>query len=393
VRCAKVDNAAGAGQQPPGVGAFAPAVDRCKTRTALLLACCAGTLIVGGSARAQETLAPALNWVRLEDADSCLSSAQLAQRVEATVGRKLFTSPSDGGLSVDGHVWRAGRGWHVRLAVSEPGGATLGRRDMLFEGEACSVIDEGVTLVIAVTLYPNSGLADGGIPLDPRTSASLESLFGAEPTDPDPQTLPTPDPPPTPTDAPRPTARTEVSAAPRVRTAPWSLGLDLAAHAGFGRLPGVAAGAGGYVLIAPPSGWTFQAGAQIWPARTATAQDAPGRARFDLMLGSIALCPFEPTFVRALALCGGAEIGRLRVEPSGFASRNRATSDVVVNLLALALWRPQLVGSLHLRAALALDLPLVQHSYTFQTLDRTQATLFRMPQIAAHAELGLALQL
>jgi hypothetical protein len=64
-----------------------------------------------------------------------------------------------------------------------------------------------------------------------------------------------------------------------------------------------------------------------------------------------------------------------------------------VNLLALALWRPQLVGSVHLRAALALDLPLVQRSYTFQTPDRTQATLFRMPQIAAHAELGLGLQL
>jgi hypothetical protein len=345
---------------------------------------------VSTSARAQQALAPGLNWVRLEGAEGCLSSAQLAQAVEARVGRPLFAPASDAGLFVDGHVRRAGAGWDVRLEVSQPDGSVLGRRDMHVEGETCGVIDDAVTLVIAVTLYPDSGLVDSGIPLGPGTAASLEALFGAEPTDPDPASLPAPA--PTPAVAPPRATPTERARSTGVHEGRWSLGVDAAALGGSGQVPGVAAGASGHLLITPPSAWPVQAGAQLWPERTATAQGAPGQAHFDLLLVSIAVCPWQPAFMRALALCGGAEVGRLRVRPSGFASESRPASDMVVNLLALALWRPQLFGSLHLRAALALDLPLVQRSYTFETLDGTPAALFRMPQITARAELGLGLQ-
>ena len=63
---------------------------------------------------------------------------------------------------------------------------------MHFEGDDCSIVDEGVALVIAVTLYPHTGLLDSGIPLDQNLAGNLDALFGAEPTDPDPASLAAP---------------------------------------------------------------------------------------------------------------------------------------------------------------------------------------------------------
>jgi hypothetical protein len=55
------------------------------------------------AARAEQR-APGLNWVRLEGAASCISAARLAQRIEARIGRVLFTSVSEAALFVDGSL-------------------------------------------------------------------------------------------------------------------------------------------------------------------------------------------------------------------------------------------------------------------------------------------------
>ena len=343
------------------------------------------------AATVAEQRAPGLNWVRLEGASDCLSAAELAERVELRVGRVLFTSVGEAGLFADGSVRHANGGWDVTLEISQRDGAVLGRRVMRFEGENCAVIDDAVVLVIAVTLYPNSGLVDAGIPLDPRTAASLEALFGAEPTDPDPASLPAAQ-----TQSAASTASrarpVRVQTGPTPRGEPWTVALDAALILGLGQLPSAAVGGGGYLLVAPPDAWPVQAGAFWLPPQALRVEEAGGEARFDLLLASIAACPWQPSWWRALAFCGAGEIGRLRARPN-FASKNRPANDVVANLSALALLRVQLAGGLHGRAALVLSMPLIQRSYAFETLARTPQQVFRMPQLAARLELGLGWEL
>jgi hypothetical protein len=356
-------------------------------------------------AQAAEPQPPGLNWVRLSGAQSCISAAELAQRVEARVGRVLFAATSEAGVFVDGHV-RPGpgqQGWEVTLELSEPHGKVLGRREIQFASGDCSVIDEAVALVIAVTLYPNTGLLDAGIPLDPSTAASLRALFGREPVDPDPASLPLAAATPSPADAseqrdrpanaldPRADAAPARHAAPATRSATWSYGLDAAASGGFGHLPGLTPGVAAHVTITPPSAWTIEAGLVFFPARTERHARASGRVRFELLAASLALCPWQPAWLRELAVCAGAEVGRLQVASRGFVGGDMTANDAVASVMGTARLHLRIGGALHLRAALVVAVPLAQHRYTVETDDGSPATLFRIPQLTARAELGPAL--
>ena len=356
-------------------------------------------------AQAAEPQPPGLNWVRLPGAQSCISAAVLAQRVEARVGRLLFAATSEAGVFVDGHVrpGPAQQGWEVTLELSEPQGKVLGRREMQFASGDCTVIDEAVALVIAVTLYPNTGLLDGGIPLDPSTAASLRALFGREPVDPDPASLPLAAATASPPNAleqrapraPAPDPRADASparhAAPATRSATWSYGLDAAAAGGFGHLPGLSPGVAAHVAITPPSAWPLEAGLVFFPAKTERHARASGDVRFELHAASLALCPWQPEWLRALAVCAGAEVGRLQVVSRGFVGGDITANDAVASVMGSARVRVRIAGALHLRAALVVAVPLAQHRYTVETDDGSPATVFRIPQLTARAELGPAL--
>jgi hypothetical protein len=363
-----------------------------------LRACLAGCIALSLAARAhaEDTRRPGLNWVRLDGADSCLSAAELAARVEARIGRVLFSTPGEAEVFVDGRVRRDGSGWQVTLEVSEPEGRVLGRREMRFEGAACSVIDEGVALVIAVTLYPNTALTEGGVPLGRGTAGSLDSLFGQEPVDPDPnalgagaaggaRALPAQALEPV-----RATAPAASSAPPTPRAEPWHVAVDAAATAGFGQLPGASLGLALHLMITPPGAWPIELGATAFLPRGARARaGVEGEARFELAAGSITTCPWQLPWWRAISLCLGAEFGRLHVEPSGFAELQPVSNDLVAGILGAGVLRAMLVSGLYLRGALVLALPLVQRGYAYQTPEGTSAQLYRMPQVAARAEIGL----
>lgn len=357
-------------------------------------------------ARAAEPQLPGLNWVRLPGAESCLSAFALAARVEARVGRVLFAAVSEAGLFIDGHVRaRADQpGWDVTLELSDPLGKVLGRRVMQFAGAQCSVIDEAVALVIAVTLYPNTSLLERGIPLEPSTAASLQALFGQEPTDPDPSALPDA------VAAPAPAAtssgdRTEVPAspddrapsapggAPPTRASPWRYGVGAAATAGFGQLPGLSPGISAQLWLTPLDAWPIEAAMVLLPETTAQAERATGRVRFDLLAVSLALCPWQPDWLRGLALCAGAEVGRLRVRSGDFPRGDMTADDAVVSVFGAARLHVRLAGPLQLRIALPIAVPLAQHRYTFEADDGSSQTLFRIAQLTGRAELGLALEL
>jgi hypothetical protein len=360
----------------------------------------AATLLLALSAlpaRAAEPLRPALNWVRLPGAEGCLSAAALAERVELRVGRMLFVTAGEAGLFVDGYVEPApaGAGFVVALSLSQPDGKVLGRRELRFPDADCAAIDDPVALVIAVTLYPNTGLLEEGVPLDPATSERLADLFGNEPLDPEPASLP-----PAPAHVqPHPTPRRvplDVSSggAPSVaHSEPWRFALVAAASAAAGQLPNIAPGATLQATAVAPGFWPIEAAAQYLPGQVVTSEGAGGRTRFELWLASLALCPFEPAWLPDSALCAGAELGQLHVVARDFPSQNTQVTDVIANVLLHAVYRPAIGGGVHLHTGLAVTIPIVQRQYTFETAARTQADVFVMPQLAGRLELGLAWQL
>ena len=63
-------------------------------------------LVLVGSAQAQggARRGPALNWVRLPGAESCIAASELALRVEERLERRVFVLAPDAELAFDGYV-------------------------------------------------------------------------------------------------------------------------------------------------------------------------------------------------------------------------------------------------------------------------------------------------
>lgn len=337
--------------------------------------------------------APAINWVRTTGAQQCLGAFELAERVEERVGRVIFVPPSEAEVLVGGHVSpRDGGGYVVWLRVNDQAGVVLGERRIEFDGEDCSVIEGAVVKIISVTLYPNTGLVGGGIPLEPDTAASLQSLFDGEATDPDPNTLGATGPPAPPPPTPGSQQDEPVLAGPeqdgseasRVDEAGVVWGGDGVVIGGLGQQPDLAAGFGGYLFVRPVPDWTIELGFVQWMDAMATAPD--GRALIALMQASLSGCPWSSWDLR---LCGGAEVGRLSAAPRDFADNGVATDHLNANLLASAVYRPIIAGLLALRFGLTGILPLTQREYTYQGRDGDREVLFRSSPLALRAEFGM----
>lgn len=352
--------------------------------------------VIVSSVCAQESAVtrPGLNWVRLAGADDCLSAAQLADKVEVRVGRTMFVATTEAELFVDGSVrgtardGTADRTFDVTLQVSRPGGEVLGERVLAIEGQSCSVIDDAVSLVIAVTLYPRSSLVAAGIPLDPTTAASLQSLFGDEPTDPDPNTLPAMVVAPVPQPKPKP----PVEPAERKGTHGMSgtqLSLDGVGSGEVGQLPGVRFAVGGYFRIFPRDLIPVEAGASYYFTSREEVREG-GSVRFELVTASLTGCPWT-VLSEDLRGCIGLEGGFLTASPSGLAVTTTRTTDPVLNILFAGIYRPQIVGPLHLRAALTVGVPILQHEFLYQARDGSSVTLFQTSQIQGRADIGLGL--
>jgi hypothetical protein len=247
--------------------------------------------------------------------------------------------------------------------------------------------------------------ADGafnmGIPLSAEARLLLDQAVGNEPFEGDPRVLflgmsadssrPPPKaaaPPPSAAPAPaQPIAQPEPTEA-----RPSSALFDVSGAAGIGRMPGVSFGLALHVSLLTRAGWTLELGLAVWPTRRVEADGSPhGHADFDALLGSLAICPWQ--FWQALALCAGAEYGRMGVAPSGFTEQNQASSsNALFDVFGSGVLHFQVAGPLQLRGALVLTVPIIQHEYVFETSKGTQR-LFRTSPVLAHVELGVGLSL
>jgi hypothetical protein len=353
-------------------------------------------LMLGGAApdgASAQARAPGLNWIRLPGAESCIPAAGLAERVEQRTGRVLFVAPSEAELTIDGHVApREGGGYRVLLQLADREGERLGERELLFDSDDCSEIDAAVALIIAVTLYPNTGLIGSGIPLDDDTEQRLDALFGAEPTDPDPESLLEVE-----AEAAAPEHAQQRDAerpsvgegdGPRTRSEPIEIGFDAVAMGGLGQLPGMGLAGAGYLHLLLPRFGVLEAGVARWMGAEARPDSRMGMLELDLLSAVVHVCPWQVVLPEA-RLCAGAEVGLMSARPSGFEVTGDASDDVVASALATLRYRPRIAGPLRMRIALTALLPLVQRAYTSERLDGSTEQLYRASQLAVSGEIGL----
>ena len=149
----------------------------------------------------------------------------------------------------------------------------------------------------------------------------VDALFGGEPSDPVPESLPASASPPISAAAePRRVEPLEPRAKPEsqlVQAAPWNLSVDIAGFGAVGQLPGARVGLAGYIELDWPRVWPIEIGARIFREGSVNAPSPDqGRSRFELLLASIVTCPWSPAWLPGFGVCTGVEAGRLRAVAS-----------------------------------------------------------------------------
>jgi len=340
-----------------------------------------------------------LNWVRLPGAQACITAAELAQRVERRLERKIFVVDAAAAMSVDGAVQPSAAGFTVRLGLSDRSGRTLGER-VLESGEPdCRTLDEAVVLVIAVTLFPQQLLAaGGGMNLEPGTERLLQELFQDEPAELDGSELE----PAASVDSGSALAAHDGSASEMLRGASVMAPVHLARERQLlavsasgivtaGYLPGLAPGVELVFTLSPPGFWPLRLAAAylLEQARSAPTLIS-GATSFGLSQASLAACPWQTGDALHGQLCAGVALGLLRTASTGYARGGVEQSDTMFDAQAQLDVQWRLLPHLLLQLGAGLALPFIQRRYAYQGLDAQAQQLFRTAQLTGRLGLGLA---
>lgn len=341
---------------------------------------------------------PGLNWVRLPGAETCINAHAMAQGVEQRLGRPVFGPASEADLFVDGVAEATSpSGYRVRLWISDRAGRVLGQRSLATERGDCRELDQGLTLVIAVTLYPTSELSGGGIALAPEVSAEFDALFRDEPSELDPAALPAAEPAAVDraarargTDTQSRAKRANANATARAGgEASFRAGIDLAGQVAVGLAPGPLPGAALIVGLERAGLLRVEARASLWLPGEATAPLDAGRSAFRIWLVDALACSDGQAFLLGGRVCLGGRLGSVTATPSGFAFNGpRARDLVLAGLLQLLLRRP-LIGDLYYRLSLVIGVPIVRRQYFYSTPEVANRLLYRAPAINAQLGAGL----
>lgn len=351
--------------------------------------------------------APALSWVRGVGAESCITSVELAKKVESVLGGPVFVSASEAELVIEGYVNpKKGGGFDARLMVIDGSGRWLGSRDLSIGLLDCSALDEALALVIAVTINPESGLAGGSI-LSPEMAATLDGLFSrdaaevaaseqaAEASEATASTAAT-------RTAPKPERMALEPAADGNDVAPnpyhgsrvvetvSAFYLNAAAALGVGLQPGIAPGFS--VEVAYESNRLLRLGLRgslSVPTEENAGTDASRNARFNVLSLTPLLCPFSSSLgPHTISGCAGLQVGAIQVRPSGFSVKTK-TSELILNPTFEFRLKWKVHEYISPRLGVAAIVPLIQHAFSYRNKEGVTSELFRMGQIALGAELGV----
>ncbi len=137
-------------------------------RPALLVACwlsCSFAAEARAQAAAHKT--SSLSWARLDGAETCTGTVEIAKRVEAVLGRSAIVPASTAELSIEGRVERTLDGrFRATIVLAKSSGEILGRRELETHGEVCAELDEPASLAVALMIDPDA-LSRAPKPADP----------------------------------------------------------------------------------------------------------------------------------------------------------------------------------------------------------------------------------
>ena len=310
-----------------------------------------------------------LLWSRGSGADACIDGADLARKVEATLGRPVISTRGgeggDGGKSDDkgegergrsaaegdgssgvvvleGEVKPLGSGWVAVVAVRAAGASPL-RREVALDAPDCRQLDEAIVLVVAL-------MADAAVPSPPRLS------------------LPAPP--------------------PRVPGVTMALGLDVAVAAGM--LPGVAPGFGLSADLALPPLWHVALWAHGWPLSRALDGGVGG----SLAAWTFGLSPcIGKTGPDAVSLfgCAGVSGGVIYASGVGLADSESHDRPYLQGEIRVGL-RIHAYGPLYARVELGAAIPAARDSYVFRGADGVPHEVFHTAAVIPLGRLGLEIR-
>ena len=276
-----------------------------RRRRSAVFALGASLALLAASAHAAEGPKPSsLSWVRLEGAESCITTQALARAVEARLGHAVFVSPSEAELSVEGSVGPnlGPVKWRATVALRGRDGAMMGTRTLESAEATCATLDDKLALAIAIMIDPEGALTKHAPPPPPPPPPPVEHTVYVP--------VPVPVPVPAPAPDPRPTWHTEPQA---------GVGLYL------GFTPQIGFGIFGAVNVATPVAHVgFRvAGHFVVPNGIAIGA---GRAEAWVAQGSAAYCPlFGEAGRMSSYLCVGGTAGLFHASGEGMPSTRSGT--------------------------------------------------------------------
>jgi len=329
----------------------------------------------------------ALSWVRLPGAEACVAAPALASAVEARLGRRVFVSPSDAEISVEGTVaYRADtRRYRATFRVTDREGKVLGVREVDQQVGRCDELDERLAFVLSILIDPDAAL--GGT----RDGADADGGAKAELTQASSST----------TDAAAPSASPPPEAAPPA-VAPagpwrWLVGAEFGGAAGI--VPDVGWVIHGQLLVTPPrragSAWpgggppaVLLRGSSFLP--TTRRIEGVALTQIGLVSGELALCPLEvrrPPF--AVHGCAGSFLGSLSARGAGFPDA-RGTSSWIGGIVVDAMAELDFTPWLALTLSPSLLVPLSRARLAYDDASGVRRTIFELSPVGGSLSLGLA---
>lgn len=246
-----------------------------------------------------------LGWTRLEGAEGCIATRELAESVEKILRRQALVSAAQADLAIEGRVQRAasGPGFVAVINVADPTGKQLGTRELATDQADCHALDEPVALAIALMIDPNASLAPApDVKKEEKKEAVKTKEVVKEKKVYVPVRTPAPD--------------------------PWRGDVFAGFSLGFGWLPNVSPGAHVGASLTPPWLFPMEVTARFFAPQT---EDVVRGATvlFYGFQGAGFACPLRHAgSIGEIRACAGVEGGFLVAEGEGFESEPAEASPL-----------------------------------------------------------------
>lgn len=353
-------------------------------------------------AQTRSTDAPALNWVRLKGAESCISPQELAVKVEQRLGRDVFVSSAAAEFALEGYIRPVkGKGWAAQLLVTNREGEILGSRELTSDRAECSTLDDALALVIAVTLYPQAGFPNSAIPLPDEVAARLDRMFSEEPTDFEPELStesnmsisdgvmqsPYRDESSTNADFGSQTDSSQGGSSPNKS---WNLGFALGGGLGLGLTPNPSLGIGFLARFETPAFWPLDFRANYWFGETEKV-NSNLQIMISLLAIDLGLCPVSPRGeVLSFRLCGGLEVGAIITSSKGFSENSINPLAPLGGVYTGSVLNVNLLDPLALWVGATIVMPVVRQRLVYLVQEEQgPVNFFTQGVLAGRLEIGL----